>query len=792
MRKFLSLFAFAFIFIPPAFSQHIPASLKGKVNDTNGNGIAFAYVQFTQLNSYAVTDDNGNYKIENIPTGTHEVKIHSFGFKTQIINLSFLSGEGKEKTFVLEVASENLDEVTVRGERNRTETEKLKLSGFAVNALDTRPLKNTTSDLNQILSRTSGVRVREEGGMGSNFNFSVNGLSGKQVRYFIDGVPMDVFGSSMTLNNIPVNLAERVEVYKGVVPVSLGADAMGGAVNIVTNQVVKNYLDASYSYGSFNSHRAALTGQYKIGNSGLVARANAFYNSSNNNYWMRNVEVWEPESYSYLEGDYRRFHDYYQSFMTRLELGIVGKKWADALYIGGSIGETDQDVQTGFKQDIVYGAVTRNSTGRSAMVNYSLDSILNNRLDVSLFGSLSKDQYTTIDTTMYQYSWDGNRIPRSSGEMGGELTVGHILRPKKFGRVNLNYRVSNNHILNLNYTLDGIRNESYNELQEEEDAIPSKMLKNMVGLAYEGHFLEQRLMTQVFGKFYGLGLEQKVWDSGIREYISREQQINNYGYGVSSRFKLGMNTGIKASYELAYRLQEAEEMFGNGLNYVGNPDLLPENSQNFNLGVYYSKKLQQHDYFFEAGGFIRDAQDFIYAVPYERNNSLRYENKASVMVTGIEGEIRYGYKDLLMASINATYQNAVNHSKYSREGSTIPEATYLNKIPNRPWLFGNTDFSIGKNDLWLKDSRLQFNWNTQYVHWFYLTWEAYGDVRGKSTIPSQFVQNASISYSLEGGRYNFSMECRNFTDALAYDNFMLQKPGRSFAFKIRYFISPNQ
>lgn len=67
----------------------------------------------------------------------------------------------------------------------------------------------------------SSVRIREEGGMGSNYNFSLNGFSGNQVKFFLDGIPMDNFGSSFNLANISANMAERVEVYKGVLPVNL-------------------------------------------------------------------------------------------------------------------------------------------------------------------------------------------------------------------------------------------------------------------------------------------------------------------------------------------------------------------------------------------------------------------------------------------------------------------------------------------------------------------------------------------------------------------------------------------
>jgi outer membrane cobalamin receptor len=47
-----------------------------------------------------------------------------------------------------------------------------------------------------------------------------------------------------------------------VVPVELGADALGGAVNIITDQYTKRFLDASLSYGSFNTSRAALAGRF--------------------------------------------------------------------------------------------------------------------------------------------------------------------------------------------------------------------------------------------------------------------------------------------------------------------------------------------------------------------------------------------------------------------------------------------------------------------------------------------------------------------------------------------------
>ncbi|ULT23769.1 hypothetical protein KUH03_32230 [Sphingobacterium sp. E70] len=50
------------------------------------------------------------------------------------------------------------------------------------------------------------------------------------------------------------------------------------------------------------------------------------------------------------------------------------------------------------------------------------------------------------------------------------------------------------------------------------------------------------------------------------------------------------------------------------------------------------------------------------------------------------------------------------------------------------------------------------------------------------------LHHAGMTYSLKDGRYNISFECRNLGNELAYDNFRLQKPGRSFNLKLRYFL----
>src|SRR5690606_26067582 len=173
-------------------------------------------------------------------------------------------------------------------------------------------------------SRVAGIRVRESGGLGSNFNLSLNGFTGNHIRYFIDGIPMDNFGSSFQINNIPINAAEHIEVYKGVVPMWLGSDALGGAINIVTGDRYRNFVDASYSYGSFNTHRTVVNTAY-TSRSGFTVRLNAYQNYSDNNYKVT-VDAADINTGAYTPGTtIRRFHDTYHNEALVAHLGVVDK-----------------------------------------------------------------------------------------------------------------------------------------------------------------------------------------------------------------------------------------------------------------------------------------------------------------------------------------------------------------------------------------------------------------------------------------------------------------------------------
>ena len=236
------------------------------------------------------------------------------------------------------------------------------------------------------------------------------------------------------------------------------------------------------------------------------------------------------------------------------------------------------------------------------------------------------------------------------------------------------------------------------------------------------------------------------------------------------------------------RLPIARELLGNGTNVYANVALKPENSDNFNAGLFGTwHPGTGHTFYYEASGFFRKVDNYIQSEVAEKEGTMKYTNVPAVHIKGVEGEVRYDWQGKLQLASNVSYQDARDQQKYKNGGK--PSATYDNRVPNRPWLFGSAEAYYTFRNVALPESKLRLGCTYQWIHWYYLLWEAYGATEGKARIPAQHICNADITYSWKRGRYNIALECTNFLDKTAYDNYKLQKPGRAFFAKFRLFIN---
>lgn len=302
----------------------------------------------------------------------------------------------------------------------------------------------------------AGVKLRVNSGVGSDYNFTLNGFSGRQVKFFMDGLAMDNFGDAFSINNLPANMVERAEVYKGVLPVGLGADALGGAVNVITRKTA-NYLDVSYSFGSFNTHKASINGAYTNGKTGLTTRLTSFLNYSDNNYKVY-VPIIDLESGQKLGNQWvKRFHDGYKSLRVRLETGFVNRPFADYLLAGIIVAGNDKDIQNGVVMELVYGARTTDSRSVIPMLRYKKSDLFIEGWGLSFYGSYSDVDNNSTDTVPRRYNWLGEWVPNASTS-SGERSRSQLHINNKEWRTNtsLNYTFNQYHTLSLNHVYSGL------------------------------------------------------------------------------------------------------------------------------------------------------------------------------------------------------------------------------------------------------------------------------------------------------------------------------------------------
>ena len=762
--------------------------ISGKVISTEKEVVDFATVYLKGTGHGGITNQEGIYHV-SAPAGNYTLVVSAVGYKTVEKPVTLLRGQRVRQNITISPETQQLDEVTVVS----TGVSRLKRSAFNAVAVDTKELQNTTKNLSDALAKAPGMKLRESGGVGSDMQLMLDGFSGKHVKVFIDGVPQEGVGSSFGLNNIPVNFADRIEVYKGVVPVGFGTDAIGGGINIVTNKKRRRwFLDASYSYGSFNTHKSNVNFGQTFKN-GFTYEINAFQNYSDNDYHIEApVEDFETGR---IDRDkkvrVKRFNDTYHNEAIVGKVGVVDKKWADRLMLGFTYSNMYQDIQTGVRQDIVYGQKHRKGHSLMPSLEYYKRNLFAKGLDVALTVNYNKNLTTNVDTASYKYNWYGDRKLLNSP---GEQSYQHSRADNNNwnGTFTANYRLGKMHMLTFNHVLNTFSRSNTSLLAKEEqsDAITKETRKNISGVSY-------RLMPSetwnlsVFGKYYNQFVAGPVaTDANQNDYVRTTRSVSSIGYGAAGTYFILPGLQAKLSYEKAYRLPTIEEMFGNEDLEMGDIGIRPENSDNVNLNLSYNRTFGRHSVYVEGGLVYRNTKDYI-----QRNitdlsggkSAATYINYGKVLTKGYNISARYGFGKWVSVGGNFTQMDVRDNMKTSISGSA-ENIAYKERMPNLPYIFADSDVTFYWRDLGRKGNALTVSYDNQYLHSFTYYSSKIGSNKGDYVVPSQFSHNLSLSYSLRDGRYNLSFECRNFTDEQLYDNFSLQKAGRAFYGKVRVYF----
>ena len=258
MRKLIifALIAFAFNNYTKGNSKNpdqTDANIFGHVLDKRTKEhLPYVTVKLQGTTIGITTDATGHYFLRNLPVGVFTIEVSMIGFTTAYRDVTIEAGKTLEVDFELLESARSLDEVVVSANRNETTR---RTAPSLVSVLDMQTLDVTNSKtLSDGLKFQPGLRVENNCQNCGTTQVRINGMEGSYSQILIDSRPMiGALAGVYGLEQIPANMIERIEVVRGGGSALFGANAIGGTINIITREPIRNTGEFSHTLSSINS-----------------------------------------------------------------------------------------------------------------------------------------------------------------------------------------------------------------------------------------------------------------------------------------------------------------------------------------------------------------------------------------------------------------------------------------------------------------------------------------------------------------------------------------------------------
>ena len=665
------------------------AELSGKITDkTTQKPLIGADIYLKELKKGTNADTQGNYHLKGIPEGNYTIIGSYLGYQTFSKKI-YLKGQERLDISLKEQAEE-ISGVTVSG---KSIAHQKKEESMPVTVIDMSNMRGTVSNVQDILAKTVGVTLRTSGGVGSSSRISVRGLEGKRIGFFIDELPMTEQTDYLDINDIPVDMIDRIEIYKGVVPARFGGSSLGGAINIVIREYPDKYADLSYGYESFNTHKAQGVFKRNLKTRGLVFGIGGGYTTSDNNYTFDSP---------YREGlRITRNHDKYRKYI--IGGSFKAKKWwFDEVEFEPVVVRTYKEIQ-GIEYDI------REAHSESLMAGLAnkltKDNFLTEGLNLDMFNGVVLTQMNFIDKATRRYEWDGSSYPtpsRYGGEVGYNFPSDSDDQKLSFiNKTNLEYIINERHSFNFNSVLSVAEGTPKDELKTrslgKQVNFDSHMHSWVSGLTYDLRSLNDVFLNSLTLRYYQYTMHTQMAPLFVPGKYDVDVHKSNWGVNNALRYRFlpSLMGKLSAGYEV--RIPSETELLGDGISVVPSADLLPERNASANLGLLFdltgkhptNAQIEMNFFYMYLQDMIRYTAGLIGA---------QYQNFGEMRTLGMEFEAKADMLPSLYAYVNTTYQDLRDTRDYE-PASTVPNPTKGKRMPNIPYLMANAGVEFHRENL---------------------------------------------------------------------------------------------
>lgn len=750
------------------------AELSGKITDkATQKPLMGADIYLKELKKGGSTDMQGYYHLKGIPEGTYTIIGSYLGYQSFSKKI-YLKGQERLDISLKEQAEE-IGGITVS---SKSIAHQKKEESMPVTVIDMSNMRGTVSNVQDILAKTVGVTLRTSGGVGSSSRISIRGLEGKRIGFFIDELPMSEQTDYLDINDIPIDMIDRIEIYKGVVPARFGGSSLGGAINIVIREYPDKYADLSYGYESFNTHKAQGVFKRNLKARGLVFGIGGGYTTSDNNYTFDSP---------YREGlRITRNHDKYRKYI--IGGSFKAKKWwFDEVEFEPVVVKTYKEIQ-GIEYDI------REAHSESLMAGLAnkltKDNFLTEGLNFDMFSGVVLTKMNFIDKATRRYEWDGSSYPtpsRYGGEVGYNFPSDSDDQKLSFvNKTNLEYIINERHSFNFNSVFSIAKGTPKDELKTlslgKQVNFDSRMHSWVSGVTYDLRSLNDIFLNSLTVRYYQYTMHTQMAPLFVPGKYDVDLQKNNWGVNNAMRYRFlpSLMGKLSAGYEV--RIPSESELLGDGISVVPSADLLPERNASANIGLLFdltgkhptNAQIEMNFFYMYLQDMIRYTAGLIGA---------QYQNFGEMRTLGVEFEAKADVLPSLYAYVNTTYQDLRDTRDYE-PASTVPNPTKNKRMPNIPYLMANAGIEFHRENLLGGNGQnTRLFADVAFVEEYFYDFEM--TQLQKRRIPRSTTIDIGFEHSFLNKKLFISGKLRNITNEKTLSEFNRPLPGINGGVKIR-------
>jgi len=579
-------------------------SIKGKIADQNNLPLGNATVFIIELNKGTITNERGEFELENLPNGKLKIKFSFVGYENKIETI-ILNQSPIELSIILHQTVIETEEIVVSGGYNSTQHG----NAVKIDILKINMVQNlSTPNFMEMLTKVPGVDMISKGSGVS--KPVIRGLAMNDILVLNNGVRFENYQYS---DHHPLGIdefgIEDVEIIKGPASLLYGSDAIGGVINFIKEKpapigkIIGDYNLQMFSNSQGTTNNLGIKGASKkiFGGIRFGQKSNADYlqgggdfvpNTRFNEYSLK-----ANAGYTSKLGLFKLYYDYNQQ-----KLGLAEDKPVEIIK---ERGRTNEIFYQQFNNHLI------SSQNKLFLSRFKLE--INTSFQNTDLIHIADKNITEIEMSLKTLCYETKLYLPSS------KSSEYIIGVQGFNQVNTNLNNRETKLLpnanTDNYSAFGLLQYTFFE-----------KLKLQSGLRYD----------------YKLIATKAIGDPSEGDYKAPiNKDFGSFSGSLGATYNLSAKLLFRTNFAAAYRTPNLAELTSNGQHEtryeIGNHNLVPENAYETDLSLHY----HTDNFTFDIAGFYNSINNYIYISPtgdttasgisvyrYFQNNALLFGYEA--------------------------------------------------------------------------------------------------------------------------------------------------------------------